>query len=393
MYPVLANPLREQTTPPCARQIAAARILRIDSIGGARMRLLVRCTALALLSLGVSAAGAPPPDGAQEALRQLAEWRQSQPQSSVQYDYQMTARVRLILFWVGKDDVGGGFIRLRSSQGEQEFKSIEVLFGSDPARTPRKINRWGAAYEVLRRRSGPVGKEGAQESSLFFGLMKASKGTSATEMQRELASEAKNGAHAFTAGLGLIQPQQAVSFKVPFFTPVDLDIHGGVRAEELAVKQLETPGIAPQAANPNQSAICPRVKGFLFSIQELLEADLAGATPLPSLCFLNDAQILHLTLDSSKRVVQKSVRSAPLGDAKPGEIVYRDLIEAHFNVHNETTGKRSSFTLLVPTSGPLRGIPVEFSYRPNWWFEVTLHLRPAAAPPQNTGPAPVPRPL
>src|SRR5450432_461762 len=42
-----------------------------------------------------------------EALR----WVRSAPLHPRQFDYVMTVRVRLLFFWVGKDDVGGGYIR------------------------------------------------------------------------------------------------------------------------------------------------------------------------------------------------------------------------------------------------------------------------------------------
>src|SRR5882724_3996691 len=38
-------------------------------------------------------------------------WVRNAPADAVQFDYVMTARVRLLFFWTGKDDVGGGFIR------------------------------------------------------------------------------------------------------------------------------------------------------------------------------------------------------------------------------------------------------------------------------------------
>ncbi len=66
-------------------------------------------------------------------------------EGAVQYDYVMTARVRLLLFWAGKDDVGGGYIRRGRLKEEPRKEFFQVLFGSDPAKAPRGINRWGPA--------------------------------------------------------------------------------------------------------------------------------------------------------------------------------------------------------------------------------------------------------
>ena len=79
-----------------------------------------------------------------EALR----WIRSTPGQAVQYNYTMTARVPLLFFWAGKDDVGGGYIRRGAANEDPREEFFQVLFGSDPAKAPRSINRWGAGTEV-----------------------------------------------------------------------------------------------------------------------------------------------------------------------------------------------------------------------------------------------------
>src|SRR5512143_148814 len=55
--------------------------------------------------------------------------------------YTMTARVRPLLFWISRSGVGGARISwLESADGS---RGLELLVGSDPARTPMRINRWG----------------------------------------------------------------------------------------------------------------------------------------------------------------------------------------------------------------------------------------------------------
>src|SRR5208283_3898497 len=65
------------------------------------------------------------------------QWVRSPIRNSVEYDYIMTARVRLIFFWVGKDDVGGGYIRRGISSQDARAEFFQVLFGSDPQKAPR----------------------------------------------------------------------------------------------------------------------------------------------------------------------------------------------------------------------------------------------------------------
>ena len=152
--------------------------------------------------------------------RDIAEalsWVKSAPRDVADYEYVMTARVRLLLFWAGKDDVGGGYIRRGFSAEDRRQELIQVLFGSDPAKAPRAINRWGAGTEIAWHKN-PAGPDaGADDvmSSAFFGFMKSSRGKSAAEMQEELKKEKEKGEHAFTGILSRVDAGRAVSVVVP----------------------------------------------------------------------------------------------------------------------------------------------------------------------------------
>src|SRR5215510_7291249 len=49
--------------------------------------------------------------------------------TTAEYHYVMTGRVRLLLFWRGADDVGGGYIRRSVSLSDPNIRLIQVLFG------------------------------------------------------------------------------------------------------------------------------------------------------------------------------------------------------------------------------------------------------------------------
>ncbi len=71
----------------------------------------------------------------------------SQIPNNQRHHYTMTARVRPLLFWIGKDDVGDAVIaRRRDADGI----GYSLLIGSDPERAPRRINRWGYIDEEIR---------------------------------------------------------------------------------------------------------------------------------------------------------------------------------------------------------------------------------------------------
>src|SRR5918993_3859015 len=99
--------------------------------------------------------------------------------------YRMLAKVRPLLFWISRDDVGGARIGWLGDQGGS--KGFELLIGSDPARAPRKINRWGYIAEELR---------GSTASTL--GVMKQSNEESIEEAKAKLGKDT-GGTHAFKA--------------------------------------------------------------------------------------------------------------------------------------------------------------------------------------------------
>src|SRR5450432_621654 len=124
-------------------------------------------------------------------------WVRSIPRDLTEFNYVMTVRVRLLFFWAGKDDVGGGYIRMGVSKTDPRQELLQVLFGSDPAKAPRAINRWGAGTEVVWHKDPVVHPTKSDDvtASAFFGFMKSSKGKSVSEMQDELRKEKNGGEH------------------------------------------------------------------------------------------------------------------------------------------------------------------------------------------------------
>ncbi|MBM3770324.1 MAG: hypothetical protein FJW27_03380 [Acidimicrobiia bacterium] len=55
--------------------------------------------------------------------------------------YRMAGRIRPLLFWFGKDDVG--FARITWRSADEGCRAYELLVGTDPNRAPRGLNKWG----------------------------------------------------------------------------------------------------------------------------------------------------------------------------------------------------------------------------------------------------------
>src|SRR6266550_490397 len=176
---------------------------------------------LGIFACGTATAQEPVSPDIEAALQHTTEVMRAPLHVDAQFDYTMTARVRLLLFWVGKDDVGGGYIRRGTLLRDPASDVIELLIGSDPAKAPRAINRWGAASEIIHKTSGS--SHGA-ESSTFFGFMKVSSGASAAEMEKELAREKRGGSFLFSAIINQGEGNFDFAKVVPFSSDTDFTI-------------------------------------------------------------------------------------------------------------------------------------------------------------------------
>jgi hypothetical protein len=326
---------------------------------------------LSVFGSGLVTAQTPAEPDLQVALMHATEVMRAPLHVDAQFDYTMSARLRLLLFWVGKDDVGGGYIRRGTLSRDPASDVIELLIGSDPAKAPRAINRWGAASEIVRR---PSEQNHAAESSTFFGFMKVSSGTSAAEMEKELAREKRGGAFLFSAIINQGGRNFDFAKVVPFSSDTDFTIHQFDQAKSMVFDRLLAPEGHLREIGANQFQNCSRREGFLESVAELIDAAVEKRAPHASLCYLYNGEQHELTLAQVTHVPSETVRLSLREE--PHEYVrhYQDLALARFENLNQTTQKRTGFELLLGTTGSLRGVPVQIRYQPNWWFQAILNL-------------------
>jgi hypothetical protein len=307
-------------------------------------------------------------------------WVRNAPADAVQYDYVMTARVRFLFFWAGKDDVGGGFIRRGFSKNDPRQELLQVLFGSDPAKAPKAINRWGAGTEVVRHREVPSTPAKGDDvvSSAFFGFMKSSTGKSASEMQEELKKEKDHGEHQFTGILSRVDAGHAISLTVPLASEIDYNLHQYAEAEPVMLEKLSS-SERPARVLENPAG-CMRAGEFLGTVSELLDSALQNHGGPLSLCYVYDAQVNTLMIEHSAWLPKLAVKVKTAKGIMLADRTYEDLLETDFVSQNHATGKRVNFTILVGSKGDQRGVPVQIRYQPNWWFQVVLNLLPKPSP-------------
>jgi hypothetical protein len=295
---------------------------------------------------------------------------------SAQYNYIMTARVHLLFFWAGKDGVGSGYIRRGSSSVDSHEEFFQVLFGSDPEKAPRAINRWGAGTEIAWHHD-PVAippREDDVTASAFFGFMKSSRGKSVAEMQAELKNEQEHGLHSFTGILSRVEPARAFSLVVPLESDTDFTLHQYELAAPLMFDRIESSNL-PVRSLVNEGR-CPRASSFLATVAELLDSAVSGQRAPLSRCYVHDAQENTLTLDRTTPVTSLPVQLHAADKTAILDTTYANLLQLDFVSTHKLTSRKVYFTILVGTEGSLRGIPVQIRYQPNWWFQVVLNLVP-----------------
>ena len=314
----------------------------------------------------------------QQALREAAGWIQEAGRTGLaaeaEYNYEMTCKVRLLLLWVGRDDVGEGYIRVGKASGPFDGQLFQALFGSDPAKAPRAINRWGAGTEVFRGE----GRDNPHASSVFFGFMKSSKGHSPGAMQQELSRENNGGGHAFEGIISRVDEKRAIAATVPFTSAKDFDIHQYSEAETAALGELEAGQDRKIKQLKRDSQVgCNRTGGFLSTIQELIDEAVDGSPSQASLCYVYNARLYSATLLSAHAVPDRTIRYTPRG-GPDADYTAHNLREARFIVTNHESGGKSTFQVLLGTKGGLRGVPIQILYAPNWWFQIILNLTPSS---------------
>lgn len=252
--------------------------------------------------------------------------------------YRMLAKVRPLLFWISRDNVGGA--RLGWLGDQSGSKGFELLIGSDPARAPRKINRWGYIAEELR---------GSTASTL--GLMKHSNEESIEEAKATLSSDS-GGTHAFKAIRATAANGQARA------DVLTLQAAGDLTYRDVGSLLMLVNDRAATTTTKTVSLPAGTRPGFLIALSELI------ANP---------------KLESVPYVYNGKFHTLRVKGAAPASLHvngrdYTRLVRARFESENRATRERTPFEITYGTTGHLNEVPVHVMYQPQWWFQVELFL-------------------
>ncbi len=295
----------------------------------------------------------PPPDEA----RTVAGPGAATPPSSAttviaEHRYRLAARIRpLLVFWIGRDNVGGARIVWRQGEGGQA--GFEMLIGSDPRRAPRGINRWG----FIREEPGTAGMQ-------VTGVMKQSDETSLDEAKSTIASESKDG-YFFKAISALVTGAQSEATVTVTRSPRDFTYRD-------LPQLLDYIGVHPDRVRRRDTRLPPGTRpGFLSAVAELVRRTVADYQRSGRAPRGRDA-LDYVYFGNFYTVSRRSV--ALLDQATYDGRAYSRLLDTEFEVLNKKEGTKESFELVFGSEGALLGVPVFITYQPRWWFKAELVL-------------------
>jgi hypothetical protein len=286
-----------------------------------------------------------------------------QPRAVVREQYVLNARIRpLLLFWIGRDNVGGATITWRTDDGR---RAIELLIGTDPNRAPRQINRWGYVRE-----------EASDGEADVVGVMTASSEESLEQAESEVDRRRTSGGTLLKGVHTTFTSSEAVT------TTASVEMAGRVtyRQVDEALGALRahptgtTRGERPSNVEP----------GFLFAMTTLIDRSLGPCRTTGD----RHGEVAPVTYLYRQTIYDASLRSCSYAASFQTKLgAFPDVIDGRFDIRNRRTGEETKFRIVYGASGASSGRPVYIVFRPRWWMEAELVRAPVdLATRGSTGP-------
>jgi hypothetical protein len=263
------------------------------------------------------------------------------------HHYSITARVRpLVMFWITRRDIGDAVTSRSVSPGEVRYS---LLIGSDPNRTPLRINRWGYLEEQIR---------GAD--ARLVGVMTESDEQSLEQAQANIRRQS-GGSHTFTAINTHIDGEQAHSRVTSFSAPENYTFRQWPVVLGLVTDRQPSSGTSRVVALPPGAR-----PGFLAALSDVIHD--------PSL-----ARILYAHYGRVYELRRTRVRT--VSNLRIGEKTYGRAIAADFVIVNTHNGEETHFSLTYGTEGVFADVPLQAVFQPRWWMQIELTLDDQAGAP------------
>lgn len=301
-----------------------------------------RAAAIVLLCLAVSALGGPALANRDTNADPVFSLPGQNLPVSREHTYRMAGKIRVLLLWVGRDDVGSGVIRWR---GQGDHRAFEVLIGSDPKKAPSQLNKWGYLVEEVR----------GNESSVA-GLISQENDDKLSEVKDDLRR--RKDLRAFDTIRGNVTAAEGRARVGTLHAPSELTYHevrtvlNDVLADtSLAVKQVPRRGDVRA--------------GFLSSLTEMIAGTLERK-PLRRIPYIHGDRMYELRL----------LGATTLARFERDGRTFTNVVRGQFETGEAGRRSGTRFELVYGASGALAGVPILISYQPKWWLQVDLVLNP-----------------
>jgi hypothetical protein len=286
------------------------------------------------------------------------------------YSYKLRGEVRLLVLWLGRDNVGGGHIAFSRSRGVSEnlwYEEIEFLFGSDPERIPNKINRWGYGRETSQWLQEEKNSAPRIAWTEFQGIMRRSKESSLGEALDRTGQANDSRQFLYDAILSRVTPASSLS-----------EIRALVQSEEFNYRHPDSllgnyremlPKTPPQKSGQlvNSPGMYGSPYGFLTGLSQLIQQVLDTGSK-PSLTYVYNSKLYTLSVLSTEFVKESRLRN----DWKAKGV--QQVSDIRFRCWNLAKKEKTDFELWIPKSGLLKGVPVRILLQPRWWLRLQLDL-------------------
>lgn len=262
--------------------------------------------------------------------------------------YRMAGRIRPLLFWFGRDNVGLGRVVWR--EGPDDARGYDLLVGTDPSRAPRGLNRWGFISEATTTGAGTL-----------LALMTRSDEASVEEVKAAAdhpdlrgdfrAIRSRTFAGTATWRLSSVQ------------TPQPLTVHDLDAA-------LDWVGRTPSAV-PRERAVTADLRpGLLTSVAAIVDQATRSFASTGSAAAVEGRRVGYVF---GQRTYDLRLRDTTLTTGEAGGRVVRALL-LRFETRARDTRDTSTFDLVCGVDGRWTGVPLLIEWQPRWWLKVSLHL-------------------
>ena len=259
----------------------------------------------------------------------------------VEHQYTVTGRVKLLLIWTGRREVGQArFARSDTAAGTSR---LALLVGTDPDRAPMGLNRWGYIAETT-----------CDAETFVTGVMTESKEQSIEQARSRTDDQSqRRPLRAIRSRVSATESATETLTILPTRTVTYQDL-GEVLSMEASTRAGLRIAVPPHAES-----------GFLRAVTSLMQesAMAFGESRKPPdglrRLYVYGGNIYEMTLRQSR----------PTRRAGTGEL------ESDFQVRNRTTGSTTQFQIAYTTSGRNPAVARRIVYRPRWWLELELLLK------------------